>query len=150
MTGRYASLAAATAAAVTLGVGVSSAQAAGMDISPESAPPAYLNQPYSATFNPRNATFPAAVTPFFIEWTSGSLPQGLSYEIASDGYHLTVSGTPTRIESTQFTLSGHDSSDKSGSRSYTLDVQLANTGGATAPLNGVIATVVTAVTKVLP
>jgi hypothetical protein len=110
-----------------------------MDVDPQSAPTAYVNQPYSATFHPSYSA--AAVTPFSIEWTSGTLPEGLSFSLSPDGYQLTISGTPTKAESTQFTLTARDSSGKFGSRTYTLEVQLVDTTGVTGLVNSVLATV---------
>ena len=72
-----------------------------------------ISTPYSATFNVAGGT-----APYTWAVTSGSLPTGLTLN-ASTGV---VSGTPTVVQSSTFTLAATDANLCAGSNSFTISV----------------------------
>ncbi len=79
-------------------------------------PPASLGVPYSATINATSNT--GAET-----WTStGSLPAGLSLDTACTGTTCTVTGTPTAIGSSTFTVTATDTVPTAAAASFTIAV----------------------------
>jgi hypothetical protein len=63
-----------------------------------------VGQSYNAVITPTGGQ-----APYQFEMIDGSLPQGLTTQLSDDGLSLRISGTPSRSETTYFTLSISDS-----------------------------------------
>lgn len=63
-----------------------------------------VGQSYNTTITPTGGQ-----APYQFEIIEGSLPQGLAAQLSDDGLSIRISGTPSRSETTQFTLSISDS-----------------------------------------
>lgn len=80
-----------------------------------SLPAATLNTAYT----PVALSASGGTGPYSYTVTAGSLPAGLSLNLATGG----ISGTPTAIATYNFTITATDANNATGSRAYTLQVQ---------------------------
>jgi hypothetical protein len=85
---------------------------AGLALSPLTLPPATLGAGYNQTLSANGGTAPCTYA-----LTTGSLPAGLSLSSAG-----VLSGTPTAVGSSAFTVTATDSNGLTGSQAYTLTV----------------------------
>jgi hypothetical protein len=86
--------------------------AGALSLSPESLVDATRDQPYSQTLTASGGT-----APFAFALTNGALPAGLA--LGADG---TITGTPTDIGASSFTVQATDSLGWTGQRDYTVTV----------------------------